>query len=301
MRKLIIELNQHFGLEHNSEITRFVNDQYMTLSICEGVEFSLHDVCEDKISRIVMELIAEFSLSLIELTQGVLLVPSMSPNQSEFEVVAEFRPAFFQMLFGQSFVTTSGLIRGEDKFEYYGKDRHIILSDVGGNHRDDIKAGYINGTMKSGSEVCIFMDKEEMEGLRSSYTSLKYHGSSPDEDIWADVLQSSLYRRLATEPMAEAIFTDCEENAERILKTLLFGKAAFDKREFESDLIMSSWGKPIARKVINYKANDEKRLINAARSASQVGLKIVVDNTLSNDKTAEQPAGEVVATDWGAF
>jgi hypothetical protein len=159
--------------------------------------------------------------------------------------------------------------------------------------------------MRGNVEVCIFMDKEEMEGLRNSYSTMKYHGSSPDEDVWAEILQSSLYRRFATEPMAEAIFTDCGAPAERIIKALMYGKGAFDKREFESDLIMSSWGKPIAKKVINYKASEEKRLLIATQVNTEklpsVGLKVVVDNTLSIGQTTDQLVGEVVATEWGAF
>lgn len=305
MRKLIIGLNQHFGLEHNTEITRFVNDQFMTTCICEGIEFSLHEVCEDKIIRVVMDLIAEFNLSLNELVHGVLLVPCMSSSQSEFEIVAEFRPAFFQTLFGQVFVTTCRLIRGEDTFEYYGKDRHVIATDIGGNNRSVINAGFINGTLQNGATLCIFMDKEEMEGLRASYTSLKYHGSYPDEDTWSEVLQCSLFRRFATEPMSEAVFAECGERAERITKALMYGKSAFEKREFESDLIMSNYGKPIAKKIINYKASDEKRRINAgqtnAAKMSHSGLKVVVDNTRSIGPAADETAGEVVATEWGAF
>lgn len=305
MRKLIIGLNQHYGIEHNAEITRYANDQFMTSCVCEGIEFSLHDVCEDKIIRVVMDLIAEFNLSLTELVHGVLLVPCMSSSQSEFEIVAEFRPAFFQALFGQVFVTSCRLIRGSDTFEYYGKDRHVIATDVGGNSRSVVNAGYINGTLHNGAKLCIFMDKEEMEGLRASYSTLKYHGSYPDEDTWSEVLRSSLYRRFATEPMAEAVFAECGERSERITKALMYGKSAFDHREFESDLIMSSWGKPIAKKVINYKASEEKRLINAGQvnvgKLSNSGLKVVVDNTLSIGQDSEETVGEVVATEWGVF
>lgn len=309
MRNLIIDLNRLFGVEHNTEITKFVNEQYAIISSCEGIEFSLHDVDQTKIALAVNELIAEFQLDVHELVNGIMLIPCMSKSKSEFGLVTEFRPAFIQTLLQPEFTSVAQLIKGEDSFEYYGRDSHLVYIKSKVNGVGQISAGFINGSIKNGPDVCIFMDQEEMVGIQNDYSKIKYNGTAPIyAEVWDEILLSSLYRRMLTEPMTELLLTKCGAKAERIVAILSHGKSAFAKKEFASDEIISSWGKPIAKKVILYTANDEKRIATAQKEnlarLKERKLSIVVNNGHLMDEPASvvvKSESEEYATEWGEF
>ena len=308
MRKLIILLNSIYGAEHNAEITHFVNEQFCNTSHCENLEFSLRDLDENKIETVVKELIAEYDLTLHELLTGVMLIPCLSENKAEFCCIAEFKPSLFQSLLAPAFHSVYGLVKGEDSFEYYGRDAHMFVVKNSECSQAVICAGYINATMHDGIEVCVFMDKEEMAGVRNSYTTIKYGGTAPIyQEVWDEILQSSLFRRLQTEPMFERIMNACGANSERISKILAHGSGAFSKKEFENGMVISSWGKQIAKKVIVYTAGEEKRLAEVQKvNLSKINarhLQVVVDNSAVVDEVHQvnNGHGEEVQTEWGNF
>lgn len=314
MRKVIIELNRIYGVENNAKITHFVNDQFATLADCEGVEFSLRDVEEGLIITAVKELIDEFQLAVDELINGVLLIPAMNRSKTSFSVVTEFRPCFIKALFETGFSNDASLVKEGQEFEYYGKDRHVVMTNSQRTNNNVI-AGYLNGTLAAGANISVFMDMEELAGVKESYTKIKYNGSYPIySDIWDEILMSSVYRRFRTEPMMELVLMACGDNAERISRVLDHGSDSFIKDEFESDVILSSWGKPIAKKITLFKAGDEKRLLNEQNETlARIGKKPVqlsiVSNCSKSTSTTQAPASvaaateqeDAVQTEWGAF
>jgi hypothetical protein len=308
MRNVIIELNRIFGVEHNTKITNFINLQYSFASASDGVEFTLRDVDEYKIIGVLKDICTEHQLSIDELINGFMLVPAMNRSKTEFSVVAELRSALLQSLFEPQFTARAELIKDGDSFEYYGKDRHIVSTKATKRGNGSITAGFINGTLESGPQVSIFMDREEMSGVRHAYTTIKYNGACPlDEEIWNEVLMSSVYRRMQTEPMTELILAGCTDNAERISKLLAHGSDAFFKSNEDSDVVLSSWGKPIAKKILIFKAGDEKKLIEAQNDnlgkLSNKQLRVVVNNNDLPKTITSQPAAksEDVSDEWGMY
>lgn len=308
MRKLIILLNTIYGAEHNAKITDFVNQQFAIIAHCENLEFSLRDIDEEKVVQVVQELISEYELTVSELLTGVMLIPCLSQNKAEFCCVAEFKPSLFQSLLLPAFDSVCGLVKGQDSFEYYGRDRHLFAVKADETAHGEICAGYINATMHDGNEVCVFMDKEEMAGVRSAYSSIKYGGTSPVyQDIWDEILQSSLFRRFQTEPMFERALNACGSASERVAKMLAHGSSAFSKKDIESEVVMSSWGKQIAKKVIVYTASEEKRLSEAQKvnleKVKTKHLHVIVDNSPKKEEKAHETNAHIdeVATDWGTW
>lgn len=318
MRSLINSLCQLYGPEHVGQITKWVNEQYLFIASVDNLEFTLADLDEDTLIRIVESACTKLKLTVDMLTGGTWLIPKLSERQLEIEACIELRPELFKMVLGNKVkVVSESVAFAGDIVERFGADQHIRLTP-GDTGSTDIECMFINLLVCTENEelpISVSMNALELEEVQRLYFEDKYNSANPFSLAhWQHLQLSALYRRLGN----DAIFSLIESVLDDEAITLYRQIAAFGHDEIKSEKqhgsekIFSEYGAQIGYKVVRHNfvellaskravVNVESaRAVNSAGSEAKVMPFVKPEPTRNVHHESEYSDGDV-ATEWGGF
>lgn len=318
MRNLINALCQLYGTEYVSQITTWVNEQYLFNATVGDLEFTISDLDEIALIKVVESACTKLSLTVDMLTRGTWLIPKLSERQLEIEACIELRPELFKMILGDKVkIVAESVAYAGDIVERFGADQHIRLTP-GGTESKDVQCLFINLLVNSGNEelpISVSMNNLELEEVQRLYFEEKYHGANPFSLAhWQHLQLSAVYRRLGN----DAIFSLIESVLSDESVTLYHQVASFGHDEIKSEKqrgsekIFSEYGAQIGYKVVRHNVVE---LMAAKRASANVhSVKADEPKTAGAQVVAfakPQPIPDVngedefsdseVATEWGAF
>ncbi|WP_240224576.1 hypothetical protein [Rheinheimera hassiensis] len=308
MRSLVLELVSIYGVQHNAQITNWVNEQMFRETSVNGVSISLVDVDEDRVIGSVKKVIAELSLTLNQLVNGTWLVASLGTLQQSFDATIELRPYIFKELLLKSLkIASEGFIRDGDVHERYLEDSHILHIASKSAKSAPILYAYLNGTIaQSGAKPFEFscsMSDQELNGVITSYIDSKFNGVNPfSDEQWRDIFLASVYRRIYDKGVFTVISRDMSSEDVAIYGKLAgYGHERFATVKSDDDVIYCSYGRKIGKKMVRYNALEVK---SECGTKPQPTLKLVVNKPAKVIPVCDiSPAiGQPdVQNEWGEF
>ncbi len=305
MRTVINELCHLYGIHNNAVITNWVNRQYLFAAESDGVKFTLHDVDDAVITRVINSVCTELSLTLDMLLQGVWIVPALTNRQLSLSASAELRPELFKMVLGRGVqISNEGSVYSGDVFERYGADSHVIHTTKA-YRGTEVEAMFFNAMTCTGAEqlqLSCVLQADELAETKRIYLHDKFCGANPFTDKeWLEIQLAAVYRRFHSESMFSAVeYALTNEDRTRYAKMAMYGHDMIAKnKEEKSTVVYSDFGKPIATKVFRTSATKHLALKNASSTSSVVP--ITAANTMSLVKTDETGEPDDVVTEWGQF
>jgi hypothetical protein len=308
MRSLILELVSIYGVQHNAQITNWVNEQMFRETSVNGVSIGLADVDESKVISTVKSVIAELSLTVDQLVNGTWLVASLGALQQSFDATIELRPYLFKGLLKRSLkIASEGFIRTGDVYERYLEDSHIMHMPSKSSKSAPILYAYLNGTItQSGAKDLEFscsMSEQELTGVKTSYIDSKFNGVDPfSDEHWQDIFLASVYRRIYDKGVFTAVSHDMSpEDVATYGKLAGYGHERFAAAKSDDDVIYCSYGRKIGKKVVRYNAIEVKA---ECGSKPQPTLKLVANKPAKIKPVSEMNAvvgQQDVQNEWGEF
>lgn len=305
MRNVINELCHLYGITNSAVITNWVNRQYLFSAESDGVKFTLHDVEDAVITRVINSVCTELSLTLEMLVQGVWIAPALTNRQLALSASAELRPELFKMVLGRGVqISNEGSVYSGDVFERYGVDSHVVHSPS--TYRGtEVEAMYFNAMTCAGADqiqLSCVLQADELAETKRVYLHDKFCGANPFTDKeWLEVQLAAVYRRFHSESMFSAVeYALTDKDRTRYAKMAIYGHDMIAKnKEEKSTVVYSDFGKPIATKVFRASATKHLALKTAGSTSSVVPINAAT--AISVVITDETTAQDDVVTEWGQF
>lgn len=303
MRKVIIGLSRVFGQEHAEALTHWVNAQYLVKTVHEGEVITLHDVSETKILDAILTAATSVNLEIHDVVDGLILVPCLSGNKLDFDVVIEVLPKLFEKSLtanGKIIINSMDFVREGELFEYNTQSEHVIHD--AGRYRENKKIlSYINISTSDDFKFSAVLHTQEIEGIIRSFQESKYNECVIEEpDLWESIIMSSTFRRLYDLPIFSKLISSLTPAQLHSFKSLInLSKERFFYVE-NADNSYVAYGNKIATKFNRFDA--------VSRREQQVNkdyghLRIVASSEQSDDVVEFDSNAEdsKIATVWGDF